>query len=188
MELLILGLALFLGVHLVPMIVPLRQALFGALGEKGYKLAFSLVSAVGLVLIVIGYGRAPHEPQLFAPSVGARHALPLVMMVSFALLAASHMKGRIRLAVKHPMLIGVGLWALAHLLANGHLKATLLFGGFLAYVVIDFISATARGTAKTFTPVPRQDVIAVVAGVVLALVVMSVHRYLFGVPAVPWGL
>ena len=85
------------------------------------------------------------------------------------------------------MLIGVGLWAAAHLLANGEAKATLLFGAFLAYVVIDLLSAVHRHATKSFTPAARQDAMAVGAGIVLALLVMAFHRHLFGVMAVHWG-
>jgi uncharacterized membrane protein len=188
MEILTLGLALFLGVHLVPVIPLMRRGFLGTLGEKGYKLGFSLLSFIGLVLIVIGYGRAPAEPRLFNPVVGAIHAAPLVMAISFVLLAAANMKTRIRQTLRHPMLIGVGLWALTHFLANGHLKAALLFGSFLVYVVIDLVSATARGAVKSFTPVPKQDYIAIGSGVVLAFLVMTFHRLIFGVKVVPWGV
>lgn len=109
------------------------------------------------------------------------------MIVSFILLAAANMKTHIRRKLRHPMLIGVGIWATVHLLANGEARATWLFGAFLAYVVIDLISATQRNAVKELTPVMRQDVIAVVSGLVLALLVMTFHRYLFGVPAVPWS-
>lgn len=86
------------------------------------------------------------------------------------------------------MLIGVGLWALVHMLANGETKATLLFGAFLAYAAIDLLSAVQRGATKSFTAVVRQDVIAVVSGIVLAMLVMAFHRPLFGAAAVPWGI
>ena len=71
MEILILGLVLFFGIHLVPVMTGMRSRLFGALGEKRYKSAFSLLSAIGLVLIVIGYARAPAEPSQWCP-VGSR--------------------------------------------------------------------------------------------------------------------
>jgi uncharacterized membrane protein len=188
MEMLTLGLALFLGVHLVPVMTPMRRSFQATLGEKGYKLGFSLLSAVGLVLIVLGFSRAPTGPQLFNPFVGAIHAAPLVMAISFVLLAAANMKTRIRHKLKHPMLIGVGLWALTHFLANGDLKSSLLFGSFLAYVVIDLMSATARGAVANFTPVPKQDYIAIGSGVLLAFLVMTFHRLIFGVKVVPWGV
>lgn len=187
MEILIAGLVLFLGIHLLPAVPGLRNALFKSLGEKKYKGLFSLLSAIGLVLIVVGYGRAPGEPKLFDPFPAAIRIAPLAMIVSFILLAAANMRTHIRSAIRHPMLIGVGIWSAVHLLANGELKATVLFGAFLAYAVVDLISAIARHATKAFTPVVRQDVIAVVSGVVLALIVMAFHRQLFGVLAVPWG-
>lgn len=188
MEILILGLVLFFGIHLVPVMTGMRSRLFGALGEKRYKSAFSLLSAIGLVLIVIGYARAPAEPRLFDPYRAAVLAAPLAMMISFMLLAAANMKTHIRRTLRHPMLIGVGIWATVHLLANGETRATVLFGAFLAYVIVDLISAVQRNATKQFTPVLRQDVMAVVGGIVVALVVMAFHRPLFGVAAVPWGI
>lgn len=188
MEILVIGLVLFLGIHLLPVFTGLRNALFARLGEKGYKGMFSLVSAAGLVLIVVGYGRAPSEPRLFNPVPAAILIAPLAMIVIFILLAAANMRTHIRRTLKHPMLIGVGLWAFVHLLANGETKAALLFGAFLAYVVIDLLSALQRNAVKQFTPVARQDAMAIGAAIVLALLVMAFHRNLFGVQVVPWGL
>jgi uncharacterized membrane protein len=111
MTVLILGLVLFLGVHLVPALPRLRAALAGRLGEKAYKGGFSVLALLGLVLIVVGYARAPAEPRLFAPFVGAHALAPALMIVSFILLAAANMKTHIRRSLRHPMLIGVGLWA-----------------------------------------------------------------------------
>lgn len=187
MGILILGLVLFIGIHLVQVLTPLRRSFFGTLGEKKYKAGFSLISALGLVLIVIGYAMAPSEPRLFAPYPFAVMIAPLAMLVSFILLAAANMRTHIRHTLRHPMLLGVGIWSLVHLLANGEAKAVLLFGSFLAYTVVDLASATSRHTAKPFTPVARQDVMAVTAGIVLALLVMFLHRPLFGVQAVHWG-
>ncbi len=184
---LILGLVLFLGIHVVPAVPPLRAACASRLGEQRYKGLFSVVSGIGLLLIVAGYAYAPRGDQLFAPSIGARHAAPLVMVIAFILLAAANMKTHIRRIVKHPMLIGLGLWALVHLLANGHAKATLLFGAFLAYAALDLGSAVARGAVKQFVPQRKYDFMAVGGGVLLALLVMLFHRVLFGVAPVPWS-
>lgn len=188
MAILVIGLVLFLGIHLLPVLTGVRNALYTRMGEKGYKGMFSLVSALGLVLIVVGYAHAPSEPRLFNPVPAAILAAPLVMIVAFVLLASANMRTHLRRTLKHPMLIGVGLWAAVHLLANGELKATLLFGAFLAYVVIDLLSALQRNAVKSFAPTARQDVMAVGGAVVLALLVMAFHRYLFGVPAVHWSL
>lgn len=188
MTVLILGLVLFLGIHLLPVATPVRNKLFSALGEHKYKGMFSVLSAIGLVLIVVGYARAPSEPRLFAPSATAVMVAPVAMVVSFILLAAANMKTHIRHVVRHPMLVGVGIWAAIHLFANGEAKATVLFGAFLAYAVIDLISAVSRHAVKSFVPAARQDVIAVVAGTALALLVMAFHRTLFGVAPVSWSM
>lgn len=187
MELLSLGLILFLGVHLVPTLPALKASLVRSLGENPYKGLFSLVSAAGLVLIVIGYARAPAGARLFTPSSMAIMIAPLAMLISFILLAAANMKTHIRASIKHPMLLGVGIWALVHLLANGHAKAAVLFGAFLAYVVIDLMSALRRKTGAAFAPKTKHDVIAVVSGTLLALLVMAFHRMLFGPAVVNWG-
>lgn len=188
MLILILGLILFLGIHLVPALPPLRRRASDRFGEDGYKRMFSLVSAAGLVLIVIGYAWAPAAPRLFAPFEAARVFAPVVMIVSFILLAAANMKTHLRRTLGHPMLIGVGLWAGIHLFANGELRATLLFGAFLGYVALDLVSASLRHAVKPFAPVARQDAIAIGAGIALALAVMALHRLLFGVTVVPWGI
>jgi len=188
MVMLVCGLVLFLGLHLVPTLPGLRKRLLERYGEKHYKAMFSLISAIGLALIVIGYARAPAGARLFDPFPIAIAIAPIAMALSFVLLASANMRTRIRSAVRHPMLIGVGIWALVHLLANGTGKATVLFGAFLAYAVIDLISASSRHAFKPFKPVARQDAIAAVAGVLLALLVMTFHRQLFGVRTVPWGI
>jgi uncharacterized membrane protein len=187
MIILVLGLILFLGIHLVPTLPGMRNRLLESYGEKRYKGVFSLISALGLALIVVGYARAPAEPRLFNPFPSAITAAPIAMVISFILLAAANTRTHIRRIVKHPMLIGVGIWATVHLLANGHAKASVLFGAFLAYAVIDIISATGRHAVKPITPSVKKDIIAVVAGILLALLVMTFHRQLFGVRTVAWG-
>lgn len=187
MQLLAAGLVIFLAIHLVPAIPALRASVVKSSGEDRYKLAFSLLSGAGLVMIVWGYAIAPRGPQWLASSDLARQAAPLAVSLSLILLAAANMRTNIRRALKHPMLIGVGLWAAMHLLANGHAKATLLFGAFLAYAMLDLGSAVARGAVKNFEPKALHDAIAVGSGLVLSLIVMTFHRQIFGVKVVPWG-
>jgi uncharacterized membrane protein len=188
LQILILGLLLFLGLHLIPVAPALKGQLVRAFGENRYKGLFALLAALGLILIIVGYARAPGDPRLFASSIGARHAAPLAMVISFILFSAANMKTHIRAWVKHPMLLGLAIWALVHLLANGHGKATLLFSAFLAYAVIDLFSVIQRKSYKQFTPAWKFDVIAVVSGLLLALLVMTFHRQLMGVAVVPWGV
>jgi uncharacterized membrane protein len=188
MLLLIAGLTLFLGVHLVPAVPSLRAALAARFGEQRYKGVFTLASAVGLVLIVAGYAGAGARAPVFAPYPAAVSLAPYAMIVSFVLFAAANMRGHLRRIVRHPMLIGLLLWATVHLLANGDRTGTLLFGAFLAYAVVDLVSAIGRGTVKSFVPTAKHDLIAVAGGTALALVVMAFHRVLFGVAVVGFGV
>jgi uncharacterized membrane protein len=110
------------------------------------------------------------------------------MVVSLILFAAANMKGHIRRIVRHPMLAGVLIWSLVHLLANGDRTGTVLFGAFAAYALVDLGSAITRGAVKSFEPKVRHDVIAVFGGTLVALAVMTFHRVLFGVPVVPFGV
>ena len=188
MAMLVLGLVLFLGIHLLPTVPSLKARLVGNWGENRYKALFSIVAVLGLLLIIVGYGRAPGGGRVFDSSPLAIMVAPFVMAVSFVLFAAANMKTHIRAWLRHPMLLGLGIWALVHLLANGHCKATLLFGAFLAFAVLDLISAVLRNSSKSFTPSFKQDLIAIVSGVLLALLVMTFHRQLMGVQVVSWGM
>jgi len=187
LRLLIAGLALFLGTHVLPMIPSLRAALVARWGEPRYKSVFSLISTVGLVLIVAGYAVADDRTRLFVPFPAARALAPFAMVASFILFAAANMRGHLRRIVRHPMLLGLLLWASVHLLANGDRAGTVLFGAFLAYAIVDLASALQRGAVKAFVPLPKHDLIAVAGGAAVALAVMTFHRILFGVPVVPFG-
>jgi uncharacterized membrane protein len=187
---LILGLVLFLGVHSVEIFSSgLRASAVARLGERAWKGLYTLVSIVGFVLIIWGYGQARQDPiLLYAPPVWMRHVSALVMLPVFPLLFAAYLPGRIKAALKHPMLAAVKFWALAHLLANGMLADVLLFGSFLAWAVADRISFKRR-VARPIPGAPRSgvnDVIAVVAGLaVYVLFVLWLHVRLFGVAPVP---
>jgi uncharacterized membrane protein len=190
MLLLVLGLVVFLGAHLVPASPGLRAGLATRLGETPYKGLFALVSLIGLVLIVIGYGQARAEGALvlWTPPKALVHLNLLLMLPVFPLLFAAYLPGRIRATLKHPMITAVKLWAFGHLLANGTLPDLLLFGGFLAWGVIDRISLKRRG-APVPAPVAgftRNDAIAIVLGlVVYGLFVARLHLLLIGVSPLP---
>lgn len=184
MSLLILGLVLFVGVHLVPTSPKLRGAVTGAIGLNGYKIAFSLISVAGLVLIWIGYARTPYEP-IFAPSETARLALPIGMALAFVLMACAYAPGRIRRLVRHPMMASVLIWSALHLLANGDLAANILFGTFALWSVVAILSAMQRGQklgGEHFRP--WADAIAAAIGLILFAIVFYAHAWLFGVAPV----
>jgi uncharacterized membrane protein len=184
----VIGLIAFLAPHAVPMVPPLRGGAVRRWGENRYKIAFSLASGIGLALIVAGYATGERGAQWFAPSPAARAMAPSSMTVAFILLAAAQGPSHLRARLRHPMLIGVLIWSVVHLLANGDARGTILFGGFVAYAALDLVSAVSRHAVATFVPRWRSDAIAVVAGIAAALLVMLLHRYLFGVRVVPFGL
>ena len=188
MTLFIAGLALFFAVHLVPTAPALRARWVAAAGEARYRRQFALLSLAGLALVIVGYAIAPRDAQLFAASPRAQSIAPLAMVVSFILLAAANMKTHLRARLRHPMLIGVIIWATVHLLGNGDVKGTLLFGSFLFYAVVDLASALGRGAVKPFVPQHKHDIMAIVGGLIAAAAVMLFHRLLFGVPVVWWSL
>jgi uncharacterized membrane protein len=187
MPLLIAGLVLFLGVHSVAIVAPsLRTRTIQRMGEGAWKGLYALISLAGFVLICYGFGLARQAPVLlYSPPTWLRHLALLVMLPVFPLLIAAYLPGRIKTAAKHPMLAAVKFWAFAHLLANGSLADVLLFGGFLAWAVVDRISVKRRATPqvlRTAPPGPWNDAIAVVLGLaVYALLIGWAHVRLFGV-------
>ena len=188
MTLLIAGLALFFLPHVLPMFPSRRAALVATWGPERYKGIFSAASGLALLLIVIGYAYGDRGAQWFAPFPAARTAAPFAMIVVFILLAAANSPSHIRAAIKHPMLIALLIWSIVHLLANGDARGTVLFGAFAVYALVDLLSALQRGAVKAFTPRLRADVICVVAGCVIAALVMTFHRILFGPRVVAFGV
>jgi len=184
MTVLILGLLLFLGMHSVRIIAgPFRDAQVAA--RPGlWKGLYSLVSAAGLGLIIWGWMLyRPAAPVIYDPPAWGRHLALALVWPAFILLAGSNGPvGKIKAAVQHPMLIGILLWSLAHLLANGDQASVLLFGSFLVFSVADLVSALGRKTPAPVASGIVPDVIMVVAGTALyALFVLVLHRLLFGV-------
>ena len=150
MTLLILGLVIFLGAHSTRIFAESwRGAQIARLGPNGWKAAYSVVSIVGFVLLVWGYGVARQAPvPLWTPSMGLRHLGSLLTVVSFVLLAAAYVpRNAIKARLHHPMTLGVKVWALSPLLANHTLADLLLFGGFLVWAVLCFRAARARDRA-----------------------------------------
>ena len=190
MPLLIIGLVLFLGVHSVAIFAPaLRARTIHRLGEGAWKGLYALVSLVGFVLICYGFGLARQAPVvLYSPPIWMRHVALILMLPVFPLIIAAYLPGRIKTAAKHPMLAAVKLWAFAHLLANGMLADIFLFGGFLAWAVVDRISLKRRSIPQVLRTAPTgpwNDVIAVVLGLaVYALLIGWAHLRLFGVSPV----
>jgi uncharacterized membrane protein len=150
MTLLLLGLVLFLGMHSVRIFAdPWRSAMLARLGEMGWKGVAAVVSLVGFALIIWGFGLARQQPVLlWTPPVAMRHLASLLTLVAFVLLAAAYVpRNGIKARLHHPMVLGVKVWALAHLLANGGLAQVVLFGSFLVWAMLNFRAARSRDRA-----------------------------------------
>ena len=154
MTLLIAGLLLFLGVHSVRIVAEdFRTAQIARLGPNGWKSLYSLASIAGFALIVWGFGVARQQPVVLWPTpTWLRHLASLLTLVSFVLVAAAYVPANgIKARLRHPMVLGVKAWALAHLIANNTLAEMLLFGSFLVWAVFSYRAAKARDRAAGTT-------------------------------------
>ncbi len=190
MELLVLGLILFLGIHTLTTLRTTRAALIGQLGEGPYKGLYSLVSAVGLVLIVWGFSRyrSAGYIQVWNPPFAFFHPIALVLLwfAFVALVAAYAPPSKIKTVLRHPMLVAVKVWAFSHLLVNGDFGSMLLFGGLLAWAVYDRIAVKRRGDEGP-PPVARfgrNDAIVIAIGTVAYFAMLWLHASLIGVTAI----
>jgi uncharacterized membrane protein len=186
--LLIFGLVVFLGAHLFVACRGQRAALIARIGEWPYKGVFSLVSLAGLILIGMGYAqyRATGWIDVWYPPRWTYYITQFLMWPASICVVAAYARGDIWRTLKHPMLVGIKAWALAHLISNGDLGSIVLFGSFLAWAVIDRITLKRRSDAGGL-PIPaggkRNDWIAIGVGTLLYLALGLVfHPLVIGIP------
>ena len=190
----IAGLVVFFGAHLFTTFRTRApgEGLRARLGYGPYMGLYTLISIAGIVLIVIGYGAMRPAMVVWAPPVWLKHLNILIQLAAFIILFAAYTPtGHIKKTLKHPMLVGVKLWAAGHLLANGELNSILLFGAFLAYAVIDRIVLKKRGDlgpGPDVKPNLMGDGLAVAIGIGFWLAMLLwLHPVLFVMPALPQG-
>ena len=190
---LIAGLVLFLGVHSTRVFAnDWRNQTVARLGERPFKGIYALLSIAGFVLLVWGYGQARQQGvMLWNPPVFTRHLAALLTLVSFVLLAAAYVPGnQIKAKLHHPMVLGTKVWALAHLLSNGSLADTVLFGSFLLWAVLLFAASRRRDRREQTVYAPGNagaTAITVAVGVVAwAAFAFWLHRIVIGVS--PFGV
>ncbi len=193
LPMLLVGLVLFLGIHSTRIVAEgWRGRMIAALGEMRWKGLVSLVSLAGFVLLVWGYGQARMETvALWTPPAGMRHLAALLTVPAFICLVAAYVpRNAIRARLRHPMVLGVKAWALAHLLANGTLADVVLFGSFLLWAVLDFMAARRRDRAAAAAgelPMPEATAGAATAFTLLiglgawAVFAFWAHGWLIGV-------
>ena len=181
MTLLIIGLVLFFAVHLVPDLA-LKSALVKTFGRQGYRGLFSLVALAGLGLIIYGKGHSAYE-LIWAPPLAMRYVTAVLMLIAIVLLTISVLPNNLRRGIRHPMLLGVCLWAVGHLLANGNLSTLLLCGSFLAFSVWKMLAVSKRGPFLPPAPVGSGwNFITIVAGVGFYVLIVLFHGKIAGIP------
>lgn len=188
MSVLVFGLAIFLGMHSLRIFVPAwREQQVARLGVLPWKGLYSAVSVAGLATIIWGFSLARQHPVLlYVPAAWLRHLNAGFTLAAFILLAAAYVpRNRIKAKLGHPMLLGVKVWALGHLLATGMQRDVVLFGAFLAWGIAlfavlrrrDRLAGTTYGSGTL-----GGDVACVVVGVVAwALFAFWLHQALIGV-------
>lgn len=189
MAVLIIGIILFLGLHLLRVFAPgFRQSMIDRMGASAWRGTYSILSILTLVLLIYGFSLARYETTvLYSPPVWMAHITITLMLLALICLVASLLPaGHIATKTKHPMVLSVKIWAFAHLLANGDLASVLLFGAFLAWGVVLRISLKRRQRAGEVVLRPfvsaKYDLYAVVIGLVAwALILWKLHEWLIGV-------
>ncbi len=187
MNLLILGLALFLGAHSLRIVAEgLRRGMVARLGPGPWRGLYSLVALAGLALIVVGYGQARGGAPRFDAAPGARHATFALTWLGFVCVTAAYWpRNHIKRLLGDPMVLGVGFWALGHLLVKSTPAALALFGGFLAWAAADYVSLRARAAASGTAPSPAsalQTLLTLIAGsAVWAHFALVLHKGVIGV-------
>ena len=191
MAYLVLGLVLFIGVHMVRIVADdWRTRTIARIGAQPWKGAYSVLSLVGFLLIVWGFSQARMTPvQLWSPPLAMRHLAAPLTLIAFVLLVAAYVPANgIKARVHHPMVLAVQLWALAHLLANGNMAHVLLFGSFLVWAVLSFFAARERdrvaGTVYAPGQTARTLITFVVGLLAWAAFAMWLHGWWIGIRAI----
>lgn len=189
MTIMIIGLLIFLGSHSVRIFAEnWRQQQIAKRGETNWKLVYSVVSFIGLVIAIYGFGQMRLDPiYVWHPPMGMRHAVALLMLPAFIMLAATYVPhNAIKAKLGHPMVLSVKIWAFAHLLANGRLGDIIFFAAFLIWAILSFKAAKKRdrltppaAVSTTKTATIASVIIGLVAYVLFAF---YLHAMLIGVP------
>ena len=185
---LVAGIFVFLGIHSVRLVAPeFRERQIAAHGKGRWRIIYSVVSLAGLALLVWGYGQARMDNVYFySPPLWLNHVQVLLMLPAMILVITSDLPvGHIKKTLKNPMLIGIKLWALGHLLVNGDLASLLLFGTFLVWAVLVMISTKRRGQTFPEKVNLKGDLVAVLGGIALwVAIIFWLHEWLIGVPVI----
>jgi len=187
MALFLFGLFIFLASHSCRIFAESwRNQIIDRIGEVKWKGLYTIISLIGFIIMVIGYGQARQATLvLWQPNAFLIYIALALNLIAFIFLAGSSPSNNaIRLKLKHPMILGVKVWALAHLLSNGTLVDLILFGSFLIWAVLDFRSARKRPIhiSEQAQVSTKATMITIASGVILwAIFIFGLHQYLIGI-------
>lgn len=188
MTYLILGLVLFIGIHMSRIVTPqIRDGAIAKMGEGPWKGIYSLISILGIYVITLGFTDVKLDyDDLYDPPSFLKHIAMLLILISFIMMISGNLKtGYIKAKLKHPMLIAIKTWAFAHLLVNGDFASVILFGSLIAWAVVTLIAVKKRGGTPPVATSYIPDVISVViGGVVFVLFALYIHSWLIGVSVI----
>lgn len=189
MTMLMVGVALFILLHLFPVVLTeMRNTLKTSIGEKPYMAVFALSVLGSVALIIFGWRSAIPE-DVYLPAAGLRHPAMLLVVLAFVFIVSSHFsRTRIRKFIRHPQLTGIAIWSFAHLLANGDSRSVVLFGGFLIWSVLSIMLINRRDgewTKPTDLMPAWREIFIPLAAVIVAGVIVKYHYYIAGVPLMP---
>ena len=193
MIVLIIGLVIFFGMHLVP-VTDIKSSLIERMGEKIYQIIFSIISLVGLIIIIYGFSHIDTCNPMMADCDTdnfylwdsfeySKEISFLLMPICIIFIVASQIESNIKKVVRHPMLLGVLIWSFVHLLSTGDLRSIILFLSFAAYSIIDLI-LTKKTAVNEISYSIAKDVVVIVAGLVVYSIILYFHEYVSGVQIV----
>lgn len=192
MLVLIAGLVIFLGMHSVKIVAPgFRQSRIDQWGDEKYKRIYTLISVVGFLLIIIGYGRSRYVASLlWHPHAYMHYATAILSLIAFMLMASSSIPdNKVKIWVKHPMSLAVAVWSFSHLLANARLGDIFLFGSFFVWSLTAYLVACKRDVAvqtQSVAEVGNVNRVIIGGAVVWVVFGLFLHRYVIGIHPFGW--
>lgn len=186
MILLIIGLALWSGVHFVPSLAtPFRKQLINRLGETSYKLIFAILIVSSIVAMVFGW-RSIDPVNMYVLPEWSRAITSLFVLITFILFSAAHSTTNIKRVIRHPQLTGLVLWSFGHLLSNGDNRSLILFGTLGVWAIVEIILISKREGAWV-KPEPvsiKSELLMLSKGLVMFAILLLAHPYISGMPAI----
>lgn len=189
MLLLVAGVLLWSAIHLFTSLgKDARAGVVARIGLNPYKGLYSLILVLALVLIVIGWRSVP-PTSLWLPPSGLRHLAIILMPIAVILFISARAPTDIKQFIRHPQLTGVKLWAVAHLLANGEQRSIVLFGGLLAWAVLEVIFINRRDGVRVKPPRVglAKTLVSALIGLGVTALLIYVHPWIAGRPVMALG-